>query len=139
MHRTVHAIYDVKYEEVNLHKNQFIFLTRICENRGINLKELSILLRADKTTTTKITQKLIKAGYVYKEQDDKDKRIYRLYPTDKALDIYNTIIEEENRLIDICLSDFSKEEKSMVHRLARRMKENIKSDWYKLKNYNRSQ
>lgn len=124
---------------MNLQKGQFIFLTRICENSGINLKQLSIILRVDKTTTTKVTQKLIKVGYVYKEQDNKDKRIYRLYPTDKALDIYNTIIEEENRLIDICLNGFTEKEKSIVYELAFRMKENIKSDWYEIKNYSRSQ
>lgn len=133
--RTIHAICDMKYRELNLQKGQYIFLTRICENGGISLKNLSIILKVDKTTTTKATQKLIVAGYIFKEKDDLDNRVYRLYPTDKGLRIYNTIIEEENRAISACFKGLSKQQISKVHDLINIMKENIESDWRELKNY----
>lgn len=136
--RTVHAICDLKYKELDLQKGQFIFLTRICENRGISLKELSIILKVDKTTTTKATQKLIKGGYIYKEKDTDDKRFFKLYPTDKALGIYKTIIEEENRAIATCMKDFTPEQKAMVHSLINQMKDNIESDWREIKSYSRN-
>lgn len=135
--RTVHAICDVRYKEINLQKGQHIFLTRVCENRGISLKQLSIMLKVDKTTTTKATQKLIKNGYIYKEKDTDDKRVYRLFPTDKALSIYKTIIEEENWAITTCMKDFTPEQKTLVHSLINQMKENIESDWCEMKSYNK--
>ena len=51
--RCIHFISDVKFKEISLQKGQFTFLTRICENQGINQIDLSNLLKVDKTTTTK--------------------------------------------------------------------------------------
>lgn len=133
--RTIHSISDIKFKELNLQKGQFIFLTRICENPGISLIQLSIFLKVDKTTTTKATQKLLTEGYINKENDENDKRVYRLFPTKKALDIYNDIIEEENRNIEICFKDFTEGEKVIVYELVKRMKENTEFNWHELKNY----
>ncbi|MDC9507572.1 MarR family winged helix-turn-helix transcriptional regulator, partial [Clostridioides difficile] len=72
--RAIHSISDIKYKELKLQKGQFTFLTRICENPGINFVDLSNMLKVDKTTTTKAVQKLIEAGYVDKRQDETDKR-----------------------------------------------------------------
>ncbi|CAH2213038.1 MarR family winged helix-turn-helix transcriptional regulator [Tepidibacter aestuarii] len=133
--RTIHAISDMKFKKLNLQKGQFIFLTRICENPGISLMQLSILLKVDKTTTTKVIQKLMNEGYINKEKDEVDKRIYRLFPTEKVLNIYNSVIEEENRNIEICFKGFTDEEKSVVYELIKKMKENIEANWHELKNY----
>ncbi|WP_304341559.1 MarR family winged helix-turn-helix transcriptional regulator [Metaclostridioides mangenotii] len=133
--RTINTLNDNKYKKFNIQKGQYIFLTRVCENPGINLIQLTSTLKIDKTTTTKATQKLIKENYITKKIDTDDKRISRLYPTEKALEIYNVIIAEENRSIDICFKDFSENEKILVYQLVKKMQENIESDWYELKNY----
>lgn len=88
----------------------------------------------DKTTTTKAIQKLIEAGYVYKKRDNIDKRMWRLYPKEKGLGIYSFIIEEENRNIEVCLKNFSIEEKDLVSKLVKKMRENIENDWKEIKN-----
>lgn len=125
----------MKFKEINLQKGQFTFLTRICENQGVNQIDLSNLLKVDKTTTTKAIQKLIEAGYVYKKRDDIDKRMWRLYPKEKGLAIYSFIIEEENRNIEVCLNNFSIEEKELVSKLVKKMRDNIENDWKEIKNY----
>mgnify|MGYP000909592282 CR=1 FL=1 len=61
--------------------------------------------------------------------------MWRLYPKEKALDIYSFIIEEENRNIEVCLKDFSVEEKELVSRLVKKMRNNIENDWNEIKNY----
>jgi len=109
-------------------------LTRICENPGINLVDLSNFLKVDKTTTTKAIQKLIIEDFIYKQRDVEDKRMWRVFPKEKALNAYNEIIEEENRNITVCFNNFSKEEKSTVYKLVKRMSENIENDWKKSKN-----
>lgn len=60
--------------------------------------------------------------------------MWRLYPKEKALDIYSFIIEEENRNIEVCLNDFSAEEKELVIKLVKKMRENIENDWKEIKN-----
>lgn len=132
--RAIHHISDVKYKEFNLQKGQFVFLTRICENPRINFIELSNMLKVDKTTTTKAVSKLIDLGYVYKECDKLDKRAYNLMPTARALEIYDHIIEEENRSIDVCFDGFSEEDKDLALELMRKMRKNIELDWINTKN-----
>lgn len=132
--RCIQSVSDIKYREIKLQRGQFIFLTRICENPGINLIELSNCLKVDKTTTTKAVQKLIRENYVQREKNDEDKREWRLYPSARALEVYSMIIQEENRNIELCFSGFSPEEKDKAYQLLRRMRKNIELDWKALKN-----
>ena len=133
--RTIHAIIEIKYKALNLQKGQSIYLTRICENPGINMKELSQTLMVDKTTTSKVVQKLISEKLVCKTQDSQDKRTYHLFCTAKAQQVYNILIEEENRLTSQCYSDFTKDQQGIVLALIRKMRQNIENDWFELKRY----
>lgn len=108
-------------------------MTRICENPGLNYIQLSNVLRVDKTTTTKAVQKLIVGGYVRKIQDESDSRAYKLYPTPKALEVYDLVIEEENINIDYCFSDFTEEEILTTLALVKRMNRNMELVWKNLK------
>ena len=133
--RSIQSICDIKFKKLNLQKGQFIFLTRICECPGINLIELSNMLKVDKTTTTKVVQKLIGEGYIYKTRDINDKRMWHLFPSKKVMEIYTYVIDEENRSITICLAGLSSNEKAEAQRLLRIMGENIESEWKEVKNY----
>lgn len=127
--RCIHSICDIKFKELELQKGQFIYLTRICENPGISFIELTMLLKLDKTSTTKAIQKLETEGYIKRDKDTNDKRVTRLYPTEKGLKCYDNIIDEENRNIGICLNDFSEYETNIVTELIRKMSDNIESEW----------
>jgi DNA-binding MarR family transcriptional regulator len=133
--RTIHAIIEIKFKTLNLQKGQSIYLTRICENPGINMKELSQLLMVDKTTASKVVQKLVTEKLVRKVQDIHDKRAYLLFPTEKAKEAYVVIIEEENRLTRQCYAGFHNDQQETVLNLIRKMRRNIEEDWYALKNY----
>jgi DNA-binding MarR family transcriptional regulator len=127
--RSIHSICDTKFKELKLQKGQFIYLTRICENPGINFIQLTILLKIDKTSTTKAIQKLETEGYIERKKDLNDKRVIRLYPTEKGLESYDDIINEENKNIAICYKDFSEDEKNAVNKLIMKMSKNIESEW----------
>jgi len=133
--RCIQSISDIKYREIKLQRGQFIFLTRICESPGINLIELSHILKVDKATTTKAVQKLMKEDYVVRERDNVDKRMWHLFPSPKAKEIYPYIIQEENQNIEICFHGFSFAEKQNVVQLLKRMSENIDQAWKELKSY----
>lgn len=132
--RCIQSISDIKFKELNLQKGQYIFLTRVCENPGINLIDLSNILKVDKTTTTKAVQKLIESGYIIKNRDNVDKRIWHLYPTDSGLKIYALVIEEENSNIQTCFSSFTANEEEEALKLLKKMRENIESHWKEIKN-----
>lgn len=133
--RAIQSISDIKFKELKLQRGQFVFLTRVCENPGLNQIDLSNILKVDKTTTTKAMQKLIEEGYITKERDDTDKRMWRIYPTAQAHHIYTLIIEEENRNITACFRGFTDREQQAVAELVRKMGANIEGEWNKLKNF----
>lgn len=133
--RCVQSINDIKLKEVNLQKGQMIFVTRVCENPGVNHIDLSNILKVDKTTTTKAVQKLIEAGYIDKVRDKDDKRMWRIYPKQKALDVYPMLVKVENKNIDSCFINFNEEEKEIVYELIKKMRENIEDDWKEIKNF----
>lgn len=131
--RAINYISDVKYKEFGLQKGQFIFLTRICENPRINFIDLANMLKVDKTTAIKAVNKLIDLGYVNKEADKLDKRASNLISTEKGFEIYNYIIEEENRQINICLNKFNEEEKILIKKLVKEMSKNVEEEWSNIK------
>ncbi len=133
--RCIHFMSDVKFKEIKLQKGQFMFLTRICENPGINQVDLSNLLKVDKTTTTKAIQKLVEADYIDRKRDDVPRRTWRLYPSKRALDIYSFIIDEENKYIQICFCNLDEREKKLAYKLVKKMRENVESVWEKSKNF----
>ena len=133
--RTIHAIIEIKFKALRLKKGQSIYLTRIYENPGINMKELSQLLMVDKTTTSKVVQKLITEKLIYKTQGTQDKRVYQLFPTVKATQAYNVIIDEENRLTSSCYAGLDKVQQETVLALIKKMRLNIEDDWFTLKRY----
>jgi DNA-binding MarR family transcriptional regulator len=55
--------------------------------------------------------KLIELDYMYKKEDERDSRAYRLYLTPKAEDILPRIHEEIQTLVSLITEDLSQEEK----------------------------
>lgn len=133
--RCIQSISDIKFRELKLQRGQFVFLTRICEKPGINLVELSDILKVDKATTTRAIQKLMDEGYVRRERSSEDKRMLHLFPSTKAQKIYSCIIDEENRNIENCFLGFSSAEKETIYCLLKRMRENIEQDWRESKTF----
>lgn len=131
--RAINSTADIKYKEFDLQKGQYLFITRICENPGINLIELSNMLKVDKTTTTKAIKKLIEIGYINKEQDENYRRGYKLTPTKKALEIYEKIMEEEAKQLEISFQGFSEEQKKLATDLVEKMSKNIEGYWLQVK------
>ena len=131
--RCVQSLSDVKFKKFALQRGQFVFLTRICESPGLHLLELSHLLKVDKATATKAVQKLEAEGYVRKEQNQTDKRMVHLFPTERAQEVYPELIAEENRYLARCFAGMTKEEQARAETLLRRIRENIEAEWLVMK------
>ena len=127
--RCVQSLSDVKFKKLALQRGQFVFLTRICESPGLHLLELSQLLKVDKATATKAVQKLEAEGYVRKEQNQTDKRMVHLFPTERAKEAYPELIAEENRYLACCFAGMTTEEQALAEALMERIRENIETEW----------
>lgn len=105
--RHINNTYESIFKKYGLHRGQFAFISRIVENKSINLKELAKTIRVDKTTVTKAIQKLEDSGYINKKIDLIDNRMIHLTPTEQGIKIYEEIIAEKNSLLHTVISKFN--------------------------------
>lgn len=108
----------------NISRGQYIFLVALFKNNGINQEELSNNIKIDKGTTARAIKKLEEEGYVVREIDPEDKRAYKLYVTEKALEIKPKFIEVLSSWTDILSEGFTKEEKELTLKLLKKMAQN---------------
>jgi DNA-binding MarR family transcriptional regulator len=132
--RMIHAIYESQFKRYELHKGQFVFISRICENPNISFAELARLLKMDKTTVTKAVDKLINSNFIIKHQNNQDRRMWHLNLTTKGLATYDNIISEKNRIIQMCLNDINEEDVTQITSLINSMLNNLTPEWDEIMN-----
>ena len=103
---------------------QLPFFMNIVNNPGITQEELSKLLKIDKSTTTRAVKSLCLSGYVVRKSDDRDRRVYRLYPTEKAKNVERVVLEKAKMWDTVLLRGFKESERRCVRRLLKLMVEN---------------
>lgn len=103
---------------------QQFFLLQIFKNPGMNLHELASFGHYDKATATRAIKKLEEEGYVLTEIAKEDKRIRRIYVTDKAEAVVRKTLEFENAWADMILKGFTKEERDAAEEMLIRMASN---------------
>ncbi|WMW22011.1 MarR family transcriptional regulator [Methanolobus mangrovi] len=84
LHRYGQIYIDNKMEPYGIGSGQFSFLVQLYHEDGVNQECLSNYLKIDKATTTRAIKKLVHEGYVFKTIDEKDRRSYRIFLTDKG-------------------------------------------------------
>lgn len=98
-----------------------MFLVNLYKNDGINQEDLAEILNIDKGTTARAIKKLEDEGFIRREKDERDKRAYKLYITDKAKEIkeevYSILIEWE----EVLLCDLTKEEIIIIKELLKKI------------------
>ncbi|MCM1988714.1 MarR family winged helix-turn-helix transcriptional regulator [Oceanirhabdus seepicola] len=110
IYRNSQSIINKKLEGYDIGSGQYDFLYVISTNEGISQKELSNILKIGKATTAKAVKSLMKSGYVKRERDEKDKRFYKLYLTEKGKEIVPKIESSFKFMIGVFSEGFSDEE-----------------------------
>ncbi|MDU5108062.1 MULTISPECIES: MarR family transcriptional regulator [unclassified Clostridium] len=81
---------------------QFNFLMELYKEDGVRQEDLSLKLKIDKGTTARAIKKLKIEGFITKVPDEKDKRAYRIFLTEKGMehkkDIYKVAKSWEKNL-----------------------------------------
>ncbi len=127
--RCFESISNIEFKEYDLAKGQYLYLVRICENPGIIQERVAELLKVDRTTASRAIKNLVSNGFIQKTGDSVNKKIWRLFATEKGTRIHAFLQKEEEYSDETALSGFAAEEKNVVLRLLRRMRMNIEADW----------
>ena len=92
---------------------------------GITQDMISGKAVMDKGTTARAVKQLEKSGLVVRKIDEKDRRIYHIFPTQKALDIKDQVFGILKELHEILYRGLNEEEIIQTSSLLCRMQSNI--------------
>ncbi|WP_421103125.1 MarR family winged helix-turn-helix transcriptional regulator [Sporosarcina psychrophila] len=127
--RALDSISNIEFKEYDLTKGQYLYLIRICENRGIIQEKLAEMIKVDRTTAARAIQKLEINGFIEKKGDAQNKKIKKLFPTEKGENVYPFIKKENDYSNIMALEGFSEEEAETTFNLLQRIRENVEKDW----------
>ncbi|MFS0762257.1 MarR family winged helix-turn-helix transcriptional regulator [Peribacillus phoenicis] len=135
--RALDSISNIEFKEYDLTKGQYLYLVRICENPGIIQEKLAEMIKVDRTTAARAIKKLEINGFVEKKEDKHNKKIKKLFPTEKGNNVYPFIKSENDYSNIVALEGFSKREVETISNLLQRVRENVEKDWEFVKKGNK--
>ncbi|MBT9251613.1 MarR family winged helix-turn-helix transcriptional regulator [Bacillus halotolerans] len=135
--RALDSISNIEFKEYNLTKGQYLYLVRICENPGIIQEKLAEMIKVDRTTAARAIKKLEINGFIEKMDDEHNKKIKKLFPTEKGKDVFPVIKRENDHSNSVALAGFSEKEAENIFHLLQRMRKNVEVDWEYVKKGNK--
>lgn len=135
--RALDSISNIEFKEYDLTKGQYLYLVRICENPGIIQESLAEMIKVDRTTAARAIQKLEMNGFIEKKDDAHNKKINRLFPTEKGEEVFPFILREHHHSDAVALAGFTQHEAETILRLLQRVRKNIEVDWDYVKKGNK--
>ncbi|USK31424.1 MarR family winged helix-turn-helix transcriptional regulator (plasmid) [Bacillus sp. CMF21] len=135
--RALDSISNIEFKEYDLTKGQYLYLVRICENPGIFQEKLAEMIKVDRTTAARAIKKLEVNGFIEKKEDKHNKKIKKLFPTEKGKNVYPFIKRENDYSNIVALEGFSEREVETILNLLQRVRKNIEIDWEFVKKGNK--
>ncbi|MEW5592015.1 MarR family transcriptional regulator [Peribacillus frigoritolerans] len=135
--RALDSISNIEFKEYDLTKGQYLYLVRICENPGIIQEKLAEMIKVDRTTAARAIKKLEINGFIEKKEDKHNKKIKKLFPTEKGKNVYPFIKNENDYSNIVALEGFSEREVETISDLLQRVRKNVEKDWEFVKKGNK--
>ncbi len=135
--RALDSISNIEFKEYDLAKGQYLYLVRICEHPGIIQEKVAEMIKVDRTTAARSIKKLEINGFIEKKEDQHNRKIKKLFPTEKGEKVYPFIKRENDYTNSIALEGLSEKEIEAVSSLIQRVRKNIEKDWEYVKKGNK--
>ncbi|KAA0566654.1 MarR family transcriptional regulator [Bacillus sp. CH30_1T] len=137
--RALDSISNIEFKEYDLTKGQYLYFVRICENPGIIQEKVAEMIKVDRTTAARAIKKLQINGFIEKKEDDQNKKIKKLFPTEKGKTVYPLVKRENDHSDLMALEGFSDSEVETIFHLLQRVRANVEKDWEYVKKGNKRQ
>lgn len=106
-----------EYKDYGIGAGQYQFLVNLYMKDGISHDELTEKMSVDKATTTRSIIKLEESGYVVRKINEKDKRKYHIYLTEKAIKRKEEILKIASMWEDKLIGDLTERELDELHHI----------------------
>lgn len=93
---------------------QWNILYHLNESNGMTIGKLSELTYKDFANMSRISQKLETAGFIEKKRDEKDKRIFKLFITEKGQELNKQLHQCAYKSTDIALEGIDNQTRELM-------------------------
>ncbi len=131
--RALDSVANIEFKELDLTRGQYLYLVRIDENPGIIPDRLADLVKVDRTTASRAINKLVKQDFIEKKPDPDNRKIKRLFATEKGEEAADYIRRENRHSNRVALEGLTQEEEKNLSVLLKKVKNNIEADWKAVK------
>ncbi|MEH7401060.1 MarR family winged helix-turn-helix transcriptional regulator [Gottfriedia acidiceleris] len=135
--RALDSISNIEFKEHDLTKGQYLYLVRIAENPGIIQEKLAEMIKVDRTTAARAIKKLEMNGFIEKKEDKENKKIKKLFATEKGENVYPFIKRENDYSNIVALEGLSEIEVETIFTLLQKVRKNVEKDWEFVKKGNK--
>ncbi len=118
-YQKAHGDFKKQLKPFGLTNMQHLVLEGLWYKEGITAAEMGKLLILDKATLSGVLERMVEGGWLSKKQDPEDKRINRLFPSDKANKMKSELIELRKKANKDLLAVFNPEEQILLKRFLR--------------------
>lgn len=114
--------------KVGLHVGQEMLLQNLWQKDKLTQSELANRLRIQLATVNKMIQRMERAGWVTKCEDEQDGRVSRVQLTQKGSDLQAATEQVWEQLEQCALANLTHEERSTLRRLIHQLDENLSQE-----------
>ena len=118
-YQKAHSQFKAMLRPFDLTNLQHLVLEGLWYREGLTAAELGKLLVLDKATMSGILERMLESGWIRKERDPNDGRVFRIFTTKKADKAKDELINLRIQANAELLSGFTREEQVLFKRLLR--------------------
>lgn len=118
-YQKAHADFKKRLKPYGLTNMQHLVLEGLWYRDGVTATELGRLLILDKATLSGVLDRMAEAGWIIKEEDPADRRVFRLHPSEKANRQKDRLLEDRRKANEALLAGFTTEERVLLKRFLR--------------------
>ncbi|MBN1041674.1 MarR family transcriptional regulator [Clostridium botulinum] len=115
--RNTQGYLDKVLKKYDLSSGVYPYLMVLEKNEGISQICISKEIGNDRAMSARTINKLVESEFVYRVQDEKDSRAYKLYLTSKAKEIIPLVRIEIQKLIVLITEDLTEDEKNIAMKI----------------------
>lgn len=115
-YQKAHADFKKRLQPYGLTNLQHLVLEGLWYREGLTAAELGKLLILDKATLSGVLERMVEGEWIIKTQDDEDRRAFRIYPSEKANQMKDRLIDERKKANRELLDRFTSEEQLLLKR-----------------------
>ncbi len=131
--RLMKMYYDRGLTDFEIGWGQQFYVEYLYDLPGASAQEMAQCIRVDKATLTKVIKKLLALDYIKVTADEKDKRVKRLYLTEKALPAARRIKEIHNSFYQAVCTGLSSGTVRLTEETLAQMVENVNQKiWHRM-------